>query len=398
MNKKVVSLTLSVIFAFTIIASPINTITANAICAGLYDGSYGFFYSRGSLGAMDVLEWGVNEEGSTVLNGSVDATRLDLMLESLDYIDECNFYRATEGIEPLKVCDYLMAVAEVQLNWSDTSWVEGHMEHSWFYSVAENLARGYKDPFTGWYTAEKKLYDSGEEDMLKVGHYENISNDYHELTGFAISLDGGRKSFGQTFEPDVYDKQYQEFFGGLYKNRKRFMGDTVQSVSDYRNDLLNYIFTGGLKAESLIDNVSVDTPLDAEPIALYRLYNRISGEHLYTTSEAERQALLPAGWDDEGFAWNAPTSSNTPVYRMYNKNTGDHHYTINYYEVVDLLNAGWSYEGIGWYSDPEGHTGLYRLYNPNTFTGAHHYTADLNEVNALVAAGWSYEGIAWYGV
>lgn len=50
-------------------------------------------------------------------------------------------------------------------------------------------------------------------------------------------------------------------------------------------------------------------------IPMYRMYNRYSGEHLYTRSVGERDNLKRVGWNYEGVAWNAPTSG-TPVYRL----------------------------------------------------------------------------------
>lgn len=63
-------------------------------------------------------------------------------------------------------------------------------------------------------------------------------------------------------------------------------------------------------------------------IAMYRMYNRNSGEHFYTRNGAERDMLRTKGWKYEGVGWYAP-SSGAPVYRLYNRNAGDHHYTQN---------------------------------------------------------------------
>lgn len=154
---------------------------------------------------------------------------------------------------------------------------------------------------------------------------------------------------------------------------------------------------------------STDTG-DCEPVALassdtaatqtiYRLYNKNSGEHFYTSSTVERDSLASIGWNYEGEAWIAPTTSNEPVRRLYNDNSGDHHYTKSYNEVISLIHAGWIYEGISWYSaDASSGLPLYRAYNPNATVGTHHYTTDEGEFKALVNAGWQDEGIAWYGV
>lgn len=135
---------------------------------------------------------------------------------------------------------------------------------------------------------------------------------------------------------------------------------------------------------------------------MYRLYNKNSGEHFYTSSAVEKNNLVSDGWANEGEAWIAPASSNTPVYRLYNPNSGEHHYTMKSSEKDFLVGVGWNDEGIGWYSDDNQGTPLYRLYNPNATgdkeAGGHHYTKDVNEKNNLTAAGWKDEGIGWYGI
>ena len=132
-------------------------------------------------------------------------------------------------------------------------------------------------------------------------------------------------------------------------------------------------------------------------VAMYRLYNPNSGEHFYTSSEAERINLLNAGWNDEGVGWIAPRSSNTPVYRLYNQYGGEHHYTTNLSERNHLISLGWNDEGIGWYSDDDNTVPLYRQYNPNAFANNHNYTTSRSENNWLVSLGWQAEGIGWYG-
>ena len=138
----------------------------------------------------------------------------------------------------------------------------------------------------------------------------------------------------------------------------------------------------------------------AEGKAMYRLYNRWTGEHFYTADAGERDSLEAVGWAYEGEAWSAPAASGTPVYRLYNGWVpgGDHHYTTDANEYAELEEAGWSQEGVGWYSDDARGEALYRLYNPYAATGTHHYTADAHERDELEGLGWKAEGIAWYGV
>ena len=72
-----------------------------------------------------------------------------------------------------------------------------------------------------------------------------------------------------------------------------------------------------------------DAPLAAQAgdtATMYRLYNPNSGEHFYTASTVERDAVIAAGWNDEGIGWTAPTQG-IRVYRLYNSYAGEHHYT-----------------------------------------------------------------------
>lgn len=132
---------------------------------------------------------------------------------------------------------------------------------------------------------------------------------------------------------------------------------------------------------------------------LWRLYNPYTGQHLYTSDDAERNRLRYYGWNYEGVAWDAPTSGSAPVYRLYNQYNGDHHYTMSSQEYANLKAAGWTQEGVGFYSD-ESSSGvpLYRLFNPFETVGTHHYTLDSSERDTMIRNGWRYEGECWKAV
>ncbi len=84
-------------------------------------------------------------------------------------------------------------------------------------------------------------------------------------------------------------------------------------------------------------------------VTMTRLYNKWSGEHLYTSNASEVKKLVSLGWKNEGTAWIAPSTSATPVYRLYNKWSGCHHYTASKEEYEKCAAAGWNKEGIAWY-------------------------------------------------
>lgn len=145
---------------------------------------------------------------------------------------------------------------------------------------------------------------------------------------------------------------------------------------------------------------------DSEPVAnqmMYRAYNPNSGEHFYTASYGEIEAIVAVGWQYEGEAWTAPVTSTVPVYRLYSGT--DHHFTTSAVERDYLIGVGWSDEGVGWYSDEAMGVGLHRLFNPNVNpnarrnnSGSHHYTTSDEERDFLVSIGWQYEGFGWYGI
>ena len=143
----------------------------------------------------------------------------------------------------------------------------------------------------------------------------------------------------------------------------------------------------------------------ATTVPIYRMYNTITSEHLYTRSKTEYASCGRGAyfdWRQEGVAWEAPATSSLPVYRLYNARSGDHHYTTSVGERDFLIaHHGWCSEGVAFYSASKDDTSaipLFRLYNGGLRRGQHHYTASAAERDLLVARhGWRSEGIGWYG-
>lgn len=91
---------------------------------------------------------------------------------------------------------------------------------------------------------------------------------------------------------------------------------------------------------------------------VYRVYNPNNGEHLLTSSKGEAEALAKIGWnldDDENkngvldadeYQFLAPQGATKTVYRVYNKNSGFHHYTTNKAEANNLVKLGWSLDSV----------------------------------------------------
>ena len=151
-----------------------------------------------------------------------------------------------------------------------------------------------------------------------------------------------------------------------------------------------YIDDGMPIACFILKEKGIFSPL-SDAVPFYRLYNLGNGDHLYTTSQAERTYIQTIGYQDEGnegyiFPPNqavgtAPPAGTVPFYRLYNPVTGDHFYTIYDAERTSALKTGYIddqychiYEGrastcisIAGYVFPnpkDGTVPLFRVYHP----------------------------------
>ncbi len=141
---------------------------------------------------------------------------------------------------------------------------------------------------------------------------------------------------------------------------------------------------------------------------VYRLYNYLSSEHLYTTSKSEYDSLVDltnrgsSNWIKEGVAWNAPAApadttaegAAKPVYRLYNSGLGkqgrtSHYYTADTDEIKTLTTRkyGWKNEGVVFYSG--GGVSIYTAYSEK-LKSAHIYTSSKSEYEGL-DKGWNKE-------
>lgn len=161
-------------------------------------GAFGFFRYLSEKGdedataALEILNTATYASSTTEGNAK-DATSLTNMQRAISFIKECNELRTANGLSELNVSYQMMAIAMSNLNWSSVN-----MAHSSQFSVAENLAWGYSDPFYGWYYMEKINYE--EQNGGETGHYLNVINNWSNVTGFAVSQYGSYGiSHGQVF-------------------------------------------------------------------------------------------------------------------------------------------------------------------------------------------------------
>lgn len=142
--------------------------------AEIAKGSKGFFEAMGSTRALEVLKTTATASDGTPMTQPTkmgqegDATTLENMLKAIAYIKEGNALRVAgdnnlPSVQALKVTDELMAVAQLNANysrthsgyngeWGDVVIAKGKN------GVGENLAWDER-PFDGWYTAEKQFYE-----------------------------------------------------------------------------------------------------------------------------------------------------------------------------------------------------------------------------------------------
>ena len=129
---------------------------------------------------------------------------------------------------------------------------------------------------------------------------------------------------------------------------------TDENERDFvRDNLTNFVFEGA-------SFVAVD-PLtgDAQPVPVYRFFNRDTGVHLYTIDENERDFVRDnlTNFVFEGeafFAYRNQIEGTVPIYRFFNNTTGAHFYSPseNEKEFVEDNLTDFQFEGIAYYSFP----------------------------------------------
>lgn len=140
-------------------------------------------------------------------------------------------------------------------------------------------------------------------------------------------------------------------------------------------------------------------------VPVYRLYDKGTGEHLFTINKTERDNLVKltkqgkAKWVSEGIGWYAPKKSSTPVYRAFRTAGGGHIFTTKKSDINKLVKqGGWKYEGVAFYSSDVKKTPVYCMLNKRHGPlNNRHLTAGRGERDVLVSShGWTQEGICCY--
>lgn len=253
------------------------------------------------------------------------------------------------------------------------------------------------------------------EDMqaLTVAHFayvrqilQTISYQF-TIQSVGVKADGTRISLGEYAEGEVhshrpYTVRANTFDG--WKLNKILFNNGLSEITlseggtitvDHFNKNSTILYSASLVFE-YVPNSSGDQ--SASSIKnVYRLYDRKTNQHFYTSSTQEVALLQSRGWHMEGTAWKVSTSkSGTAVYRVWNTKTGERIFTRHKAEVDRLAARGWKNEGIAFYTQTSGQP-IYRLRNKQT--GRYLLTVGQVEVTKLIATGqWQNEGTAFYGI
>lgn len=169
-----------------------------------------------------------------------------------------------------------------------------------------------------------------------------------------------------------------------------------------------------LESTSSNSGVEIDTVFLATPEenfttnSVYRFLNTDTGVHFYTANKAERDAVQSlANFSFEGASYRSVdpitgADNSVPVYRFLNNDTGVHLYTVSEAErdAVQSL-ANFNFEGevfFAYETEVNGSIPIYRFFNSNT--GAHFYTPSETERDNVENNLLDYEseGIAYYAL
>ena len=202
----------------------------------------GFVSQGNSITYEDLIKY-------TAIGDQNDATHLDNLIKSLDWIEQGNAHRAEEA-DPklaLTVSSKHMAISEADVNYLAKRYYagEGIGSHTNVFASLDNLAyelgqlvqngKPYDpkepfDPYSGWYYAEKHNYET--QNGGDTGHYLALVGN-HQSTGYA---------FLNNYE-DIEEDLRPYFPNMFYEysvHNQSFGDDAGLSVSEYRELVNSY--------------------------------------------------------------------------------------------------------------------------------------------------------------
>ena len=312
------------------------------------------------------LEDGLCELDEDLYDNEDSTNNIDVLLTKYyeDYLDK-NIYDlilSNEEEDPLFLLDY----SDFEANMLDEELNVLPFEtydKNWFITLDENISI-----FNSY---ENQIYDIEDNSAyLRPCAYFDLSNLKFSLID---ELENGCKEF------EIYEEPEEEL--------------------TYEEELNNSpIFEKS--------NKTLIQTQEATLVPMYRLFNKYTGEHLFTRKYNEYSNLVKVGWIGESIHFRSYDSSGgndyIPIYRIFNPNApgGDHHYTPSYQEVLERVADGWKLDHFGkvaFYGRAKTTTAklpMYRLYNKAS--GRHLMTLVNAEKNKCVNEGWTLEGISFY--
>lgn len=191
-RRPLVALAAALVTALAVCLAPASALAAGSGEYTYENGTLGFFKWLGADEAVEVIEESPDHDivgpfqDLSNMASRDSAFNLDNMYRALDNIERCNELRALHGAPASLVDPYLMAISEVNTNFSSAN----YLTHSNAYAgVSENIAWGFQDPFSRWYYDEKAEWESDEltaprelmESLLAKGYT------YEQARGQAVS-------------------------------------------------------------------------------------------------------------------------------------------------------------------------------------------------------------------
>jgi SdrD B-like domain/RTX calcium-binding nonapeptide repeat (4 copies)/Repeat of unknown function (DUF5648) len=149
---------------------------------------------------------------------------------------------------------------------------------------------------------------------------------------------------------EFYNESENSFFYTIDENEKSYI----------QENLSNYEYRGGETLESTDkDAVAVDslTGAEVESEEVYRFVNTVTGAHLYTTDEGERdyitENLEHYGQDESNFyAYETEVEGSVEVHRFYNAAEDIHMFTHSEADTAEMMaeDSGFNDEGVAFYA------------------------------------------------
>ena len=163
-------------------------------------------------------------------------------------------------------------------------------------------------------------------------------------------------------------------------------------------------YQGDLNSLSIALDSSSTTPIRSTPLNTFLHFaDLITGQQMYSADPVEQASLINNNFYNQGIGFqlygsSTGNSSLKDVYRLYNPVNRDHLFTINTAEVSYATSGGYHVEGIIGAAIPfvqgaSSQNSVLRLFQPTS--GQHFYTDSMSLVEAYQLSGFNLEGPAW---